>query len=87
MKKTLRDLYCFPGFRTRVILKPHPKDNGGYIITLERRQKKQSVRVAEQLFMDIEIAGLTWSGILMPGQPASTLNSSTAEFYALSAKP
>ena len=39
-KKTLRDLYKFPGFRARATLKPHPEDTEGYIVTLERRQKK-----------------------------------------------
>ena len=37
---TFRDLYRFPGFRARATLKPHPEDPKGYIITLERRQKK-----------------------------------------------
>ena len=39
-KKTMRDLYKFPGFRARATLKPHPEDEEGYIVTLDRRQKK-----------------------------------------------
>src|SRR5450759_2625162 len=39
-KKTLRDLDKCPGFRARATLKPHPEDTEGYIVTLERRQKK-----------------------------------------------
>lgn len=45
IKKTLRDIYSFPGFRARDRLKPHPKDRDGRIVTLERRQKNSLLRV------------------------------------------
>jgi len=41
-QKSSRDLYSFPGFHARANLRPHPGDSGGYIVTLERRQKKRS---------------------------------------------
>jgi hypothetical protein len=53
-KKTLRDLYNFPGFRARSTLTPHPEDPKGNIIRLERRQKKRSVPVAAKQYSVLE---------------------------------
>ena len=72
--KTLRDIYSFPGFRARAKLKPHPKDPGGRIVTLERRQKKQSAPVAVMRYQVFETGDFTWSETWTPGQPAYTLN-------------
>ena len=48
-KKTyIRDLYRFEGFRAQATMKPHPEDSNGWIITLDRRQKKQSAQHAEK---------------------------------------
>jgi len=86
-KKLLRDLYSFPGFRARATLKPHPGDPGGYIVTLERRQKKRSVQDAakkpQAIVIDEPIGYETWT----PEQPAFTLNSNTGAFPARIVKP
>ena len=86
-KKTLRDLYKFPGFRARATLKPHPEDPEGCIVTVERRQKKLSVPAAVQRHQAIgtgeRIGCETW----MPGQPASILTSSIAGLPVRIAKP
>ena len=58
--RTLRDLYNFPGFRARATLRPHPDDSQGYIITLERRQKKLFVPAVAQFHQTIVTAGLIW---------------------------
>jgi hypothetical protein len=76
--KTLRDLYDFPGFRVRTTLKPHPEDKKGYIITLERRQKKQFVPAAAKYCRVIETGELILCETWMPGQPISILNLSIA---------
>ena len=54
-KKTLRDVYSFSGFRARSTLTPHSEDPKGYIIRLERRQKKRSVPVAVKQYSALEI--------------------------------
>ena len=86
-KKTLRDLYKFPGFRARATLKPHPEDPEGCIVTLERRQKKLSVPAAVQRHQAIGTGELIWCETWMPGQPASILSSSIAGAPARIAKP
>jgi len=67
-KKTLSDLYKFPGFRARAKLKPHPEDPDGYIITLERRQKKQFVPDVVQFHQAIVTVGFIWRVTWMPEQ-------------------
>ena len=86
-KKTLRDMYKFPGFRTRATLKPHPEDTEGYIVTLERRQKKRSVPAAGQRHQAIGTGECIGCETWMPEQPASILSSSIAGFPARIAKP
>ena len=74
-KKTyIRDLYRFEGFRARATMKPHPEDSNGWIITLDRRQKKQSAQYAGQRQRDFGIAGFIKCGIWMPEQRTSTLS-------------
>ena len=85
--QTLRDIYSFPGFRARARLKPHPKDPGGRIVRLERRQKKRSALDADGQSQDFETDELMWSEIWMQGQPAYTLNLSTAGLPVRIAKP
>ena len=85
--KTLRDIYSFPGFRARAKLKPHPKDPDGRIVRLERRQKKQSAQDAVGRYQAFETEEPTWSETWMLGQPAYTLNSSTAGLPVRIAKP
>jgi hypothetical protein len=86
-KNTLRDLYKFPGFRARATLKLHPEDTEGCIVTLERRQKKQSVPAVVQRHQAIVIGELIRCETWMPEQPASILSSSIAGFPARIAKP
>ncbi len=86
-KKSFRDLYSFPGFRARATLKPYPEDPGGYIVTLERRQKKQSVQDAASSYPVSGIDAHTWYETSMPDQPVFTLNSNTGEFPARIVKP
>ena len=85
--QTLRDIYSFPGFRARAKLKPHPEDPEGRIVRLERRQKKQSALDAVGRSQAFETEELTSSETWMPGQPAYTLNSSTAVLPVRIAKP
>jgi len=86
-KKTFRDLYKFSGFRARATLKPHPEDIEGYIVTLERRQKKPFVQAAAQFHPAIVTDGLIWCGTWMPEQPASILSLNTAEMLVRIAEP
>ena len=86
-KKTFRDLYSFPGFRARSTLKPHPEDTKGYIVKLERRQKKQSVPVVAQRYQDSETGELIWFEIVMPEQPTYILSSNIAGSPARTVKP
>lgn len=76
--KTLRDVYSFPGFRARCTLKPHPQDTGGYIVKLERRQKKLSVLAVVRRYQVFVTDALIWFETWMREQPAYTLNSNTA---------
>lgn len=74
-KKTfIRDLYRLEGFRARATMQPHPEDSNGWIITLDRRQKKQSAQHAEQRHTDIGIAGFIKCGIWILEQRISTLS-------------
>ena len=86
-KKTFRDVYSFPGFRARATLKPHPEDTNGYIVRLERRQKKQSVPAVAQRGQDSETVELIWSEILMPEQLAYILSSNIAGWPARTVTP
>ena len=86
-KNTLRDLYKFPGFHARATLKPHPEDTEGYIVTLERRQKKRFVPAAGKRHQAIETGELIWCETWMLVQPASILNLSIAGLPARIAKP
>lgn len=83
----LKDFYSFPGFRTRASVRPHPRDLGGYIVRLERRQKKQSAPAVAEGCPVIGIAGLTWCEIWMPVLPASILSSPIGGLPARIAKP
>ena len=69
----IRDLYRLEGFRAHATMKPHPEDSNGWIITLERRQKKQSARHAGQRHAAIGIDGCIKFGIWMPGTVDPTI--------------
>lgn len=75
-EKTLKDLYCFSGFRAHAKLKTHPLNPHGQIITLDRRQKKLHAPV-EQLFQGLGIEKLIWYETWMLEQPTSIFNSNT----------
>jgi hypothetical protein len=55
-------------------MKPHPEDSNGWIITLDRRQKKQSAQHAGPRLAVIGIAGCIKCGIWIPEQRTSTLS-------------
>jgi hypothetical protein len=74
MATTLKDLYRFPGFRPLSWLRPHPLDTKGYILTLQRRQKKQYAHAVAKQFVDIDLVASTEYAILMQGMPTYTLN-------------
>ncbi|MEI7591114.1 MAG: hypothetical protein WCJ49_07400 [Deltaproteobacteria bacterium] len=86
-KKHLRDLYCNPGFRARATMKPHPENSNGWIITLDRRQKKQSVQFAVQRHVVFGIAGCTRYVIWMPEQRTSTLSLNIVGLIAPNVEP
>jgi len=86
-KITFRDLYNFPGFRARAKLKPHTEDKAGYIVTLERRQKKLFVPAVAKRHRGIVIGELILCETWMPEQPTSILNSSIAGLPARTVKP
>jgi hypothetical protein len=74
-KKTyIRDLYRFEGFRARATMKPHPEDSNGWIITLDRRQKKLSVQNVGQGHPVFGIEGYIGCGTWMPEQRTSILS-------------
>ena len=85
--KTLCDLYKFPGFRARATLKPHPEDTEGYIVTLERRQKKLSVPAVAKCHQAFGIGQRIWCETWMPEQLISILSSSIAGLPARIVKP
>lgn len=60
----IKDLYGFPGFQASARLKPHPTDKDARIVTLKRRQKKQSVRSAVPRSKAFETAVSTSSAIM-----------------------
>jgi hypothetical protein len=86
-KNTFRDLYKFPGFRARSTLKSHTGDPEGWIVILERRQKKRSVPAAVKQCRDSGIGELIWCETWTPEQTACILNSNIAGLPALIATP
>jgi hypothetical protein len=85
--KTFRDLYKSPGFRARATLRPHPEDPDGYIVTLDRRQKKLFVPVAGAQYPVIETGVFIWFETWMPDQATSTLSLSIAGLPVHIVKP
>jgi hypothetical protein len=71
---TLKDLYRFSGFRPLSRLKPHPHDPKGYVLKLQRHQKKQYVHAVAKQFMGFDRVATTTFGILIPGMPTYTLS-------------
>jgi hypothetical protein len=71
---SLKDLYRFPGFRPLSRLLPHPQDIQGYVLKLQRRQKKRYVHVAANQSMDFGLVASIGFGILMQVKPTFILN-------------
>ena len=86
-KQYIRDLYRFEGFRARATIKPHPEDSNGWIITLDRRQKKQFVQHVAQRNPVLGIEGCIRCRIWMPVQRTSILNLNIAELIAHGVEP
>jgi hypothetical protein len=86
-KKYIRDLYRFEGFRARATMKPHPEDSNGWIITHDRRQKKQFVQCAGQRDSVIGIEGYIRHGIWMQEQRTSILNLNIVGWTAHGVEP
>jgi hypothetical protein len=86
-KQYIRDLYRFKGFRGRATIKPHPEDSNGWIITLDRRQKKQFVQHAAQRHPVSGIEGYIRCGTWMPAQRTFILSLNIAGWTAHGVEP
>lgn len=80
---TLKDLYRFPGFRPFSRLRPHPQDPKGYVLTLQRRQKKQYVHAAAKQLKGFGLVATTRYVISIQGMRTYTLSSNTVGSSAL----
>jgi hypothetical protein len=87
MTTTLKDLYRFPGFRPLSRLLPNPQDTKGYVLRLQRRQKKQYVLSVAKQFMGFGLVASTGCVILMQGKPTYTLSSNTGGWHARAVAP
>jgi hypothetical protein len=65
-KTTLKDMYRFPGFRPLSTLTEHPSDPKGYVLRLQRRQKKQCAAGAIKPLPGFAVNVPTVCAILMP---------------------
>ena len=86
-KNYIRDLYRFERFRGRATMKPHPEDSNGWVITLDRRQKKQFVQRVAQRHPVLGIEGCIRCGTWMPVQRTSILNLNIAELIVHGVEP
>jgi hypothetical protein len=86
-KKTFRDLYSHPGFRAQSTLTPHPRDPKGYIVKLQRRQKKRFVPAAVKQCSVLETDETMWFGIVMLERATSIWSSSIAGLPVHGVKP
>ena len=84
-KKTLQDLYSFPGFRAGSRLKGIMGDSLARIVTLVRRQKKRdAVHAASPPAVSTTIRS-TGCAMLIPEAPGFSWNSSIGGWIAGSA--
>jgi succinate dehydrogenase/fumarate reductase-like Fe-S protein len=86
-KQYIRDLYRFEGFRARATIKPHPEDSNGWVITLDRRQKKQFVQHAAQRYSVLGIADCIRCGTWMLAQRTFILSLNIAVWTAHGVEP
>jgi len=84
-KKTLNDLYSFPGFRAHSKLKGMFGNSPARIVTLVRRQKKRYAAHAARPLVASTIARFIACGTWTLAARASTWNSSIAGYTAESA--
>jgi len=87
-KKSLSEIYSFPGFQARAKFKKGILgDPKARVVALVRRQKKLFVRVATRPPKVITINAFTALEILIAGICGFTWNLSTAESVAKAARP
>jgi len=84
---TLKDLYRFPGFRPLSRLRPHHQDPKGYVLTLQRRQKKQYVHAVAKQLKGFGLVASTKYAILIQGMHTYTLSFNTVGSSARNATP
>jgi len=84
-KKTLNDLYSFPGFRAHSKLKGMFGDSPARIVTLVRRQKKRYAAHAAKYRAAFTTARPIVCVMSIPETPGFTRNSSIAGWTAASA--
>jgi hypothetical protein len=78
MKKiTLKDMYRFPGLRPLSTLSAHPTDPKGYVLRLQRRQKKLYAAVAIKQLPDFAASEFTVYETLMQAMHTYTWTLST----------
>jgi len=84
---TLKDLYRFPGFRPLSRLRPHSQDPKGYVLTLQRRQKKQYVHVVAKQLKGFGLVETTKYVISIQGTHTYTLSFNTVGLNARIVRP
>jgi hypothetical protein len=72
-RQRLADEYKYPGFRPLSIIRNHPGFEGARIITLQRRQKKQSVEIADRRITHFMIGKSDSSETCLAAMPVSIL--------------
>ena len=85
-RKRLVDEYKHVGFRPLSIVRIHPDNSDTRIITLRRRQKKQSVAVAEHLISSSTIENYGLSATCHVAMHRYTLKSRSVVYNAWSAE-
>ena len=87
-KKSLSEIYSFPGFRARVKFKKGILgDSRARVVALVRRQKKRFVRAAAKLPRAIMINAFTVLEILIVAICEFTWNLNTTESIAKDVRP
>jgi len=84
---TLKDLYRFPGFRPLSRLRPHSQDPKGYVLTLQRCQKKQYAHAVAKQLKGFGLIETTKYVILILVMHIYTLNSNTVGSSARTVRP
>jgi hypothetical protein len=85
--RQLRDLYRFPGFVPLATVHGIFGDSWAVVLTLQRREKKRSVAVADRFREPSTISGLGRCAIILAATDASISTSSFAVSSARGAVP